>query len=453
MTEHGHPDPAAAARQTAWIRQLHGLHRAGLSIASDLDLEELLGRLVDEARQLCAARYGALGILNAERTGLARFITRGLSEAEEARMGAHPVGRGLLGTVIHQGTSVRVERADQDPRSSGVPAAHPHPGPFVGVPIRIRDEVFGNIYLMGSPGDAPFLERDQRILEMLASQAAVAIDNARLFAETRQLVAELEQTKRARNRLHAYVSHDLRNVLTGAQLWAERLERHLHEEGRAPRGGELPPAGEDPGPPSPSEVALKIRRGTEHALRLVRDVLDLARLDEGNLPVWPRRIVLADLLGAAVDAVLPEAERRGVRVRRAPLDPPIHLVSDPDRVLQVVLNLMSNAVKACDAGDRVRVSAALTPPRAGRAEGVEIQVDDTGPGIETGRLAVLLGEASGEAGEPSRQGAGIGLPLSRSLAERLGGTLNARSAPGKGSTFTLWLPADVPREGRSGWIG
>lgn len=447
--EFGLRQEALATRRVEQIRQLQDLHRAGMVIASDLELEDLLGRLVEEARHLCGARYGALGILNPEGTALARFLTRGLTPEEERRMGSHPTGRGLLGAVIREKSSIRVEDPSKDPRSAGVPRHHPHPGPFLGVPIRIRERVFGNLYLMGGEGDPPFSEDDQRILEMLGAQAAAAIDNARLFEETRRLVEELEAARRARNRLHAYVSHDLRNALTGVTLWAERLERIWSPKGNA----DAPAAG---GMADPGEIPARIRRGALHALRLVKDVLDLARLDEGRLATWPRRVVVADLVGAAVEQILPEAERQGVRVRAILPAGALHIVTDQDRALQILLNLLSNAVKASPRGGRVELEACGGAGPDG-TEGVALQVRDQGPGIPPERLSSIFGEppetSPGDESAPEdRRGTGIGLPLSRSLAERLGGSLSVASVPGQGSTFTLWLPGQAA-EGREGWIG
>lgn len=451
-------------RQDGQIQRLEGLHRAGTAIAADLELEDLLQRVVAEARRLCAARYGALGILDEAGTGLARFLTSGLSAEEEARMGHRPTGHGLLGAVIREGIPIRVDDPSQDHRSTGVPRHHPHPGPFVGVPIRVAGRVFGNLYLMGGKGDPPFGEDDEHVLEMLASQAAAAIENARLFAETRRLVEELERARRIRNRLQAYVSHDLRNALTGVTLWAERLERLASPAGGpgAPFTGiAVPPppaaaAGEGsppgPGPDAPAGIAARIRRGAAHALRLVKDVLDLSRLDEGTLATWPRRVVVADLMLAAVDHVLPEAERRGVRVRSVALAEPLHLVADQDRVLQVILNLLSNAVRVTPRGGRVELSArAATGGDEGR-DGVAIAVRDNGPGMRSDIMEALFGEGARPAADGEPQGSGIGLPLSLSLARHMGGTLTVESTPDAGSTFTLWLPSAVP-EGREGWIG
>lgn len=430
------------------IQRLHDLHAAGLAVTSDLDLSELLNRVADEARKLTGAEYGALGVLNADRTGLSQFITSGMSKEEAAHMGPLPTGQGLLGAVIRDGKTVRLEQASEDPRASGVPEGHPVPTSFLGVPVQVRDQVIGNLYLINKEGGDVFTEQDETIVKMLAAQAAVAIENARLFEESERLLAELAAAHRARNRLHAYVNHDLRNALHGVSLWAERLE-----QGATGATGPFTPE-------EGAEIARKILRGSGHALRLVRDVLDLARLEEGRLQTWPRRVVVSDLIEAAIDTISPEAERREVTLQFEPKDDRLELVADPDRVLQITLNLLSNAVKFSSAGSIVSLgsdSGNGTPPGENRGtfEGgwVSIWVQDQGPGIAPEDLERAWGEYQQVNPEDSERGSGIGLALSRQLAEHMGGALTVESEVGRGSRFTLRMPRGLERQQRDGWIG
>ncbi len=426
------------------IQRLHDLHAAGLAVTSDLDLSELLNRVAEEARKLTGAQYAALGVLNADMSGLSQFITSGMTEEEIAGMGPLPEGHGLLGAVITEGRTIRLENASADPRAAGVPEGHPVPDSFLGVPVRVRDQVIGNLYLINKAEDEGFTEQDETIVKMLAAQAAVAIENARLFEESERLLEELAAAHRARNRLHAYVNHDLRNALHGVSLWAERLEQ---SSGRA----EKSPPEEESG-----EIARKILRGSGHALRLVRDVLDLARLEEGRLRTWPRRVVVSDLIEAAMDAISPEAERRKVELAFESEEDRLELVADPDRVLQITLNLLTNAVKFSSAGTTVALGASSGngSPTGESGDGwVAIWVRDEGPGIAQEDLERIWGEFQQVNPEAGERGTGIGLTLSRQLAEHMGGTLTVESAVGEGSRFTLWIPMGMEREEREGWIG
>jgi signal transduction histidine kinase len=426
------------------IQRLHDLHAAGLAVNSDLDLAELLKRVAEEGRKLTGAAYGALGVLNHEKTALSEFITSGMAPEEMEGMGPLPRGHGLLGVVIKEGRTVRITGAKDHPKAVGVPPGHPLPDSFLGVPLRVRDQVIGNLYLINKAGGEPFSEQDETIVKMLAAQAAVAIENARLFEESEHLLGELAAAHRARNRLHAYVNHDLRNALHGVSLWAERLE-----QGASGVTGPMTPE-------EASEIARKILRGSGHALRLVRDVLDLARLEEGRLQTWPRRVVVTDLIEAAMDAVSPEAERREVTLLHEKPEERLELVADPDRVLQITLNLLSNAVKFSSSGDQIALGAAEgRPTNGGNGDGnwIAIWVKDEGPGIAQEDLERIWGEFEQVNPAAGERGSGIGLTLSKQLAEHMGGTLTVESQVGKGSRFTLWIPTGGERETREGWIG
>jgi signal transduction histidine kinase len=428
------------------IRRLHDLHAAGLAVTSDLDLNELLQRVAEEARKLTMSDFGALGILNEAKDGLSQFITSGMPEKQVEQMGPLPTGHGLLGAVIEADKTIRLAWATDDSRSAGVPDGHPMPTSFLGVPVRVRGEAMGNLYLINKADGLAFTEQDETIVKMLAAQAGVAIENARLFAESERLLAELEAAHRARNRLHAYVNHDLRNALHGVSLWAERLEQ----------GASGPPESFDQG--EVKEIARKILRGGSHALRLVRDVLDLARLEEGRLQTWPRRVVISDLVEAALDAIAPEADRRSVELSFEAPKGRLELVADPDRVLQITLNLLSNAVKFSPTGGIVHLGAQAenrmgTPLAQPEGGWVAIWVKDQGPGIASEDLERAWGEFQQVNPGESDEGSGIGLALSRQMAEHMGGALTVETEVGEGSRFTLWMPAGLEKEERSGWIG
>ncbi|MFQ5747230.1 MAG: GAF domain-containing protein [Gemmatimonadota bacterium] len=411
------------------VRQLEDLHAAEVAVSSDLDLDAVLQTVTDRARDLTDADYGAIGVLDADASGFGKLVTSGLPEELRERIGALPKGEGLLGAVIRERRTIRVSDVAGDLRSSGIPPLHPHMTSFLGVPIQTGDRVYGNLYLTNKRGAEGFTERDASIVEMLAAHAAVAIKKAHQFLVLERLLEELRLTQSQRDRFYAFVNHDLRNACSGVLMWAERLL------GRSP---------ED------REIADKIRRGSEHALRLVQDVLDLENMGRGRLEMWPRVIVVADMLEAAADSVRPEAERRGIEVRVEEVGPDLRLVADPDRVLQVIGNLLNNAVKFSPDGSEVRVSGTVRRPE-NVSEWVAIAVADDGPGIPPEDLERIFGEYV-KSKETSR-GLGVGLTLSRRLAEYMGGRLTVDSVVGEGSTFTLWLPHGQEPERRAGWIG
>jgi signal transduction histidine kinase len=166
---------------------------AVVGIGSSLDLEQALTRIVTGATGLVDAKYGALGVIGPEQK-LARFITVGLSDGEIARIGPHPAGHGLLGELIRHPEPLRIVDLSEHPNSSGFPANHPPMHSFLGVPIRVRDEVFGNLYLTEKRGGAPFDADDEVVVTALAAAAGVVIDNARLYDEAQRRQQWLETT-------------------------------------------------------------------------------------------------------------------------------------------------------------------------------------------------------------------------------------------------------------------
>lgn len=163
------------------------LLEAVLDVGSELELQSTLQHIVDSATGLCTARYGALGVVDPERLRLTELYTAGLSEAERAAIPRLPDGRsGLIGALITDPRPLMLEDLTKDPRSAGLPPGHPPMRTFLGVPIRVHNEVFGNLYLTEKSGGGPFTEEDLALVRVLASQAGIAIGNARLFETARR---------------------------------------------------------------------------------------------------------------------------------------------------------------------------------------------------------------------------------------------------------------------------
>ncbi|WP_199509351.1 sensor histidine kinase [Nucisporomicrobium flavum] len=166
--------------------RLRALLDAVVGISRDLDLRSTLERIVVSACSLAGAKYGALGVLGPDRQDLSDFITHGIDPAEHAKIGDLPHGRGVLGLLITHPEPVRLRDITQHPRSYGFPPNHPPMHSFLGVPVRTRDQIFGNLYLAEKNGGGEFTEDDEEIVVALAAAAGVAIDNARLFALARR---------------------------------------------------------------------------------------------------------------------------------------------------------------------------------------------------------------------------------------------------------------------------
>ena len=169
-----------------------GLVEAGIALSSELTLDGLLQLLVETAAELTGARYAALGVIDAAGTELERFITHGIDPETHAAIGDPPRGRGILGVLIRDARPLRLHDIAEDERSVGFPPNHPPMKSFLGVPIMLRGVSYGNLYLTEKLDGADFTDEDEEVVTLLASQAAVAIENARLYESSRAWAHQLE---------------------------------------------------------------------------------------------------------------------------------------------------------------------------------------------------------------------------------------------------------------------
>ena len=217
--------------------RLRGLLAATQAVAADLSLPVVLRRIVEAARELVGARYAALGVLGRD-GGLAEFVHVGMDEQTvDAIEGGLPHGRGILGLLIEEPQALRLPDIAVHPASYGFPAGHPPMRTFLGVPIRARDDVFGNLYLTEKVGGAEFTREDEELVTALAAAAGIAVENARLFAEARRRQRWLEASARITGAL-------LATPETSAARSLELIARSAREVAEADRAVVFLPAGE-----------------------------------------------------------------------------------------------------------------------------------------------------------------------------------------------------------------
>jgi two-component system, NarL family, sensor histidine kinase DevS len=181
--------------------RMRALVKTGVAITSELSLDALLQRLVEAASELTGARYAALGVIDRSGSELERFLTTGIDTETHAAIGELPRGRGILGVLIREHAPLRLHNLGDDPRSVGFPPNHPPMGTFLGVPIHLRGVAYGNLYLTEKAGGEDFTDEDQELVELLASQAAVAIENARLYEAATGWSKQLESLNEVGNAL------------------------------------------------------------------------------------------------------------------------------------------------------------------------------------------------------------------------------------------------------------
>ena len=174
---------------------------AGIALSAELSLDAVLQKLIETAADLTGARYAALGVIDRSGSGLERFVAHGVSPETYAAIGDPPRGRGILGVLTRETQPLRLHDLTRDPRSVGFPPHHPQMRSFLGVPIVLRGVAYGNLYLTEKRGGVDFTQEDEEVTSLLASQAAVAIENARLYESATRWLRQLESLNEVGNAL------------------------------------------------------------------------------------------------------------------------------------------------------------------------------------------------------------------------------------------------------------
>lgn len=375
--------------------QLAALHAAALALTTELDLGVVLQKVVDLSRELANARYGALGVLDDTGQTIDQFLTSGISPEERARMGDPPHGHGLLGTIIRDGQSIRVPDIARDPRSVGFPANHPPMHSLLGVPIQSKGQTLGNLYLTdklpagNEPGYTTFTEQDQDLLEMFATQAAIAIENAQLYRKTQQL-AILQERERFGMDLHDGIIQSIYAI----GLMLEDAQHRLSEE--------------------PAEARTRISRVLQDLNDVIRDIRNYI------LDLRPQRFQGRDLQ-RGLEELARELRANtflNVNVHQNGLDPARLTPEQTVEILHIVQEALGNIRKHARAS-QVDISA-----RAQENELV-LSVEDNGVGLSPDRIDAATG---------------YGLRNMRERASSLIGQVQFEPREGGGTRVLLRIP-------------
>lgn len=395
-----------------WTR-IEQLSRAAIRITAQHDLDRVLQEVVDSARDVIGARYAALGVLDQRGSSLGNFVTSGIPDEAHNLIGDLPMGRGILGLLIQDPNPVRIADLSQHPEAFGFPSHHPGMRSFLGVPILGREAPLGNLYLAEKIGADEFSDEDEAVAVLLAGHAAVAVENARRHEKESRLLDELKGMQQSRDRFYAMINHELRNALTAIYGWADLLLRK---------------AGDDP-----PRAAVEVYESAEQTLGLLEDLLQLSRLEADKLhPLIQEADALA-VVRDAVRSVEPAAERKGVTLDiRGPTEA-VPCRTDPQRVRQILINLLTNAVRHSPDGESIAIDIRTSE------QGLRFDVADRGEGIAAEEQATIF-EAFESGSNQRERGTGLGLALSRQLARLLGGDLSVESSVGHGARFVLKLP-------------
>jgi PAS domain S-box-containing protein len=416
------------------------VNQLGQTLAGELDLHNLVDAVTQAATEICDARFGAF-FYNVANDDGESYMLYALSGVPRSAFAHFPMPRNtdiFSPTFKGEGT-VRIDDVKQDPRYGrnspyfGMPEGHLPVTSYMAVPVISRSgEVYGGLFF-GHPEAGVFTERTSRIIEGLSAQASIAMDNARLFESAERARAEAEVSAEENERLYrqaqessqlkeeflATVSHELRNPLNAILGWSRML-----------RGGQLPPEGM-------AKALDTIERNAQAQAQLIDDLLDVSRIITGKLRMDVRPADPNLFIEAAIEAVRPAAEAKGVRLQKIMDTAVVSVPGDPIRLQQVIWNLLSNAIKFTSRGGRVQVRLERVNSH------VEIIVSDTGQGIAPEFLPHVFDRFRQADQRTTRQhgGMGLGLAIVKNLVELHGGSVGAASpGTGQGATFTVRLP-------------
>jgi PAS domain S-box-containing protein len=411
-------------------RVLELLNKTGTTIASSLDLQTLLQSVTDAATELSGAKFGAFFYNTTDENGDAFVLYTLSGEPHEAfEKLAQPRATPLFGPTFKGENPVRLDDVLKDPRygqwvpQHGMPKGDVPVRSYLAVPVSSRSgEVIGGLFF-GHPETGIFTERAERIIVGMAGQAAVAIDNARLYQTAQRERERAERETRTKDEFLATLSHELRTPLNAILGWASILRASDN-------------------PKDLAEGIEVIERNARAQTRIIEDLLDMSRIISGKVRLDVQRVDLLPVIKTAIESVNPMAAAKEIRVTSV-LDPLAGPISgDSARLQQILWNLLTNALKFTPRGGRVHVVLERVNSH------IEMSVADTGQGIAPDFLPCVFDRFRQADASSTRRhsGLGLGLAIVKNLAELHGGSVRAKSpGEGQGSTFTIVLPMAVSK--------
>lgn len=424
-------------------RMLELLNSTGRELASMLDLRSAVQAVTDAGTQMIGAKFGAFFYNVTDDNGdvLLLYTLSGAPVSAFEKFG-HPRGTALFGPTFKGEPPIRIDDVTTDQRYGqwgphhGMPPGHLPVRSYLAVPVVSRSgEVIGGLFF-GHPEPCVFNERSERMMEGMAAQAAVTIDNARLYEASQKASQErerlLESERAARDLAErmsalkddflATLSHELRTPLSAILGWVHILRRSRDRPQDLDRGLDI------------------IERNSKVQTQLIEDLLDMNRITAGKVRLDIQPVEPISFIEAALETIQPAADAKNIRIERM-LDPSAGPVpGDPGRLQQVMGNLLSNAIKFTPRGGTVQVMLERVNSH------VEITVSDTGIGIKPDFVAHVFERFRQADGSTTRQygGLGLGLSIVKSLVELHGGSVQAQSCgEGLGTTFRIHLPVPL----------
>lgn len=421
------------------------INRVGQNLAAELDQQKLVQTVTDAATEICDAQFGSFFYNVYDGQG-GSYMLYTLSGVPREAFAHFPMPRAtdLFGPTFRGEGTILIDDVKQDSRYGhsspyyGMPPGHLPVISYLAVPvISLSGEVIGGLFF-GHPDKGKFSEREARIVEGLAGQAAIAMDNARLYQKAKQAVAEREEllrseqearkeaeaASRAKDEFLGTLSHELRTPLNAMLGWTRIMQTDKIDQDLLARAVET------------------IHRNAQLQARLIEDMLDTSSIISGKLRLDAQPTDPTAVISAAVDTLRPAADAKSIRMQVV-MDYGAGLIlGDAGRLQQVIWNLLSNAIKFTPKTGSIQVQLERINSH------IEITVSDSGPGIDNEFLPYVFDRfrQGNSANTRTHGGLGLGLAIARHLVEMHGGTIEASNrADRDGAVFTVKLPVMAVR--------
>jgi signal transduction histidine kinase len=400
--------------------------------SSPTDIQPVLDAVIESAVRLCKAADGLIARIDGDilLPAVAKYGSMPVPEARRLSYGT-PVGRAIIDKETVHVHDLKAEVETEFPHSkprqaiSGVRT-------LLTTPLLPKGRAFGAI-LIRREEVRPFSDKQIKLLRTFADQAVIAIENVRLFQEIQEKSRELEtandrlkELDQLKSDFVSNVSHELRTPLTAIKGAVDLLLREV------------------PGPLNENQTHYlsRVRSNTQHLAGLINDLLDLAKIEEGKVELKEVRVSVGGLVHEVMETVKPMAAEKPVLLEVKLPEPSVLVWADRDKVTQVLMNLVGNAIKFTPPQGMVTVSASR-----GGAEWAQVSVNDNGPGISAEECQKIFQKfyQVSEDGGAKPKGTGLGLAISKALVELHGGKIWVESEEGRGSTFSFTLPVTGPQ--------